>query len=88
MRCGKCDWNPGVPACNAVASVASNLSDSTSPEPFRASQWNQARTPAFQSHPPFHPEEKNRRKQFDQPIRYTVIEENEQGDDRETKTYI
>jgi hypothetical protein len=24
---GGCDWNAGVPACNAVASAASNLSD-------------------------------------------------------------
>ena len=33
---GGCDWNAGVPACNAVASAASNFADSTSRDPFRA----------------------------------------------------
>jgi hypothetical protein len=30
---GGCDWNAGVPAGNAVASVASSDNDSTSPAP-------------------------------------------------------
>ena len=49
---GGCDWNAGVPACNAVASAASNDYDSTTPAPDGRFASVAGETPAFQSHPP------------------------------------
>ena len=47
---GGCDWIAGVPACNAVASAASNLSALTSLSAFSCFALMQAGMPAVQSH--------------------------------------
>ena len=49
---GGCDWNAERPACNAVASAASNLSVLRSLGAFSCFALMQAGTPAFRSHPP------------------------------------